>query len=142
MIVYFADRSMNIIGHASDTIGNSYKIANDSCVKEIESGVESFSFDIYFTPATRAEVEKIADVGNYILKYTGNKDQHKLYTIIDSELNVNDRIINIFSEDGGLDLLNETAGPFYSYEESLLCVFPSKTAILYYIWSYSAIFLL
>lgn len=117
MIVYFADRSMNIIGHASDAIGNSYKIANDSSVQEIENGVETLSFDIYFTPATRAEVEKIAEVGNYILKYTGNKDQHKLYTIIDSELNVNDRTINIFSEDGGLDLLNETAGPFTPTKE-------------------------
>lgn len=112
MIVYFADRAMNIVGHASDAIGNSIRIANDTCTQEVEHGSETLTFDLYFQPTTRAQVEDIASVGNYVLRYTGEKDNYKLYTIIDSELNVNDRRINVYAEDGGLDLLNETAGPF------------------------------
>lgn len=112
MIVYFADRTMNVVGHASDKLGNSYRIANDSCVTEIEHGTETLTFDLYFQPTTRLHVQEISKAGNYILRHTGEKDSYKLYTIIDREINVNDRRINIYAEDGGLDLLNETAGPF------------------------------
>ena len=112
MIVYFADRAMNILGLASDTIQNSYKIGDDKCTTEVETGTKTLSLDVYFEPATRSRIEKLTSVGNYLMRYTGNKDQYELYTIIDSELNVSDRKINIYCEDGGLDLLNETVGPF------------------------------
>lgn len=116
MIVYFADRAMNILGLASDTIQSSLKIGNDSCVTEIETGTKTLTLDVYFEPTTRSNVERLAAVGNYLMRYTGKKDQYELYTIIDSELNVNDRSINIYCEDGGLDLLNEIVGPFSSDE--------------------------
>jgi len=112
MIVYFADRAMNILGLASDTIQNSYKIGDDKCTTEVETGTKTLSLDVYFEPATRSRIERLTSVGNYLMRYTGSKDQYELYTIIDSELDVNERKINIYCEDGGLDLLNETVGPF------------------------------
>ena len=114
MIVYFADRAMNILGLASDTIQNALRIGDDSCVTEVETGTKTLQLDVYFDPSTRSKVEQLTAVGNYLMRYTGKKDQYEYYTIIDSELDVNDRKINIYCEDGGLDLLNEIVGPFAS----------------------------
>ena len=114
MIVYFADRSMNILGQASDRLEQGYRIANDACTSDVEHGSETLSFDLYFDQVKRKEVESLSTTGNYILKYSGKKDKYKLYTIIDTELNINERVINVYAEDGGLDLLNETAGPYDS----------------------------
>lgn len=112
MMIYFADRAMNILGQASDVLNSGYRIDHDSCVSEIEHGTETLTFDIYFEPESRLKIDEMSYVGNYILRHTGRKDQYKLYTIIDSDMDVNERSINIYAEDGGLDLLNETAGPY------------------------------
>lgn len=118
MIVYFADRAMNILGLASNTIKNSYLIGSDKCTTEIETGTKTLTLDVYFEPTTRAKVEQLTAVGNYLMRYTGKKDQYELYTIIDSELDVNERRINIYCEDGGLDLLNEIVGPLSTGEST------------------------
>lgn len=118
MIVYFADRAMNILGLASNTIKNSYLIGSDKCTTEIETGAKTLTLDVYFEPTTRAKVEQLTAVGNYLMRYTGKKDQYELYTIIDSELDVNERRINIYCEDGGLDLLNEIVGPLSTGENT------------------------
>lgn len=112
MIIYFADRSMNVLGHASDKLDNSYRIANDVVTTEIEHGTQTLEFDLYFDSISRMTIQEYSTPGNYILRDTGETDNYRLYTIIDREINVNDRTINIYAEDGGLDLLNETAGPF------------------------------
>ena len=129
MIVYFADRAMNILGLASDTIANSYKIGDDKCTTEIETGTKTLTLDVYFDPVTRSNVEQLTSVGNYLMRYTGKKDQYELYTIIDSELDVNERKINIYCEDGGLDLLNEIVGPFSTAGE----VYPIKQYVSLYL---------
>ncbi len=110
MIIYFADRRMNILGQASTGLPEGIFIKNDEKTEEVEAGVSILEFDLYFTDDTREDAEKWADAGNYILRKNG--DEQEFYTIIDSEMSVYDKRINIYAEDAGMDLLNETVGAY------------------------------
>ena len=113
MIVYFADRAFNILGLAGDKIKRGYNIENDEEEIDVESGVATFSFDIYYTEDKRSEVEKITYAGNYILRK--DKNDFKAYTIIDTEQSTENMSINVRAEDMGLDLINDVCMPF-NYE--------------------------
>lgn len=110
MIIYFADRRMNILGIASTGLPEGIFIKDDEKTEEIEVGVATLEFDLYYTDDTREDAEKWADVGNYILRKNG--DEQEFYTIIESETSVYDKRINIYAEDAGMDLLNETVGAY------------------------------
>lgn len=110
MIIYFADRRMNILGIASTGLPEGIFIKDDEKTEEIEVGVATLEFDLYYTDDTREDAEKWADVGNYILRKNG--DEQEFYTIIESETSVYDKRINIYAEDAGMDLLNEMVGAY------------------------------
>lgn len=110
MILYFADRTMNIKGQASTALLKGLQIIGDRKVEEVETGVASFECTISFDDSSRLHLEEMTEAGNYLLR---SKDgENEFYTIIDTEIDTKRQEIYIYAEDAGLDLLNEIAGEY------------------------------
>lgn len=110
MIVYFADRQLNILGQASTGLPQGLRITDDKKVEEIETGINTFECDIHFNKETRAKVESYAAEGNYILR--NHNGENELYTIIENEVDTKNQTVYIYAEDVGLDLINEVVGAY------------------------------
>lgn len=126
MIIYFADRNMNVIGKAFTNLREGFSVRNDEKVEDIESGVSSFSCDVVFEDKDRLKVEEMTKAGNYLLRK--NEDEAEFYTIIDSELDSDGHEVDIYAEDAGLDLLNEIAGAFEATEAHPIAWYVDKWA--------------
>lgn len=114
MILYFADRVMNIKGQASTALLKGIQIVSDKKIEDIETGVASFECTISFNDKNRLLLEEMTNAGNYLLK---SKDgENEFYTIIDTEIDTKRKEIYIYAEDAGLDLLNEIAGAYEADE--------------------------
>lgn len=117
MIIYFCDRSLTVLGQASTSLRGDYVITSDTKKEATETGVSSLDVTLSFTDDTRATIENWCAAGNYVLTYNGDdktesKDATDLYMIVDTELSVTDRTINLYAENSGLDLLNNLAGEY------------------------------
>lgn len=110
MIIYFADRKMNILGYASDRLKKGYIIQDDKKTEDVETGVAIFECTIGYNSATLKNLDQCMEVGNYILR--SNDGEKEFYTIIESERDTKDQTIYIYAEDAGMDLLNEVVGPY------------------------------
>ena len=110
MILYFADRRMNILGKASSHLRKGVKILSDNKTEDVESGVASFEATFSYTRENRKEVESWAKSGNYILRKSG--PENEFYTIIESESDTENQEVIVYAEDAGLDLLNEVVGSY------------------------------
>lgn len=105
MILYFADRQLNILGQANTHLPGGVKFASDMKTEDIETGVAIFECDVLFDSKTRANVEAWTEVGNYIFRNV--EGENELYNIIDAEIDTKKSRVYIYAEDDGLDLLNE-----------------------------------
>lgn len=114
MIIYFADRHMNVLGQASTGLPFGFAVQKDEKIEDVDTGVASFSCYVAFEDKDRLAVEAMTDAGNYLLRKNG--DENEFYTIIDSEVDPESHEIYIYSEDAGLDLLNEIAAPYEAAE--------------------------
>lgn len=119
MIIYFADRAMNILGSASTGLPKGLMITNDKKTEEISEGVAIFecNLDYNFVNPDEGEeqevdVKKLAAVGNFILKQSSDSSEVEVYTIIDSTIDPIQKDASIYAEDAGLDLLNEVVGAY------------------------------
>lgn len=111
MILYFADRKMNILGQASTSLPEGVIISNDRKTEEVDEGVAILEFDLEYDPEWRKKAETWTEAGNYILRKDG--DDREFYTIISREKDpVNGSVNDIYAEDAGLDLLNEVVGAY------------------------------
>lgn len=110
MILYFADRHMNVIGQASTELPKGLYISDDLKTEEVEAGVATLEFTLNYTASTRNDAKQYGSVGNYILRKNGNEQE--FYTIITSEENIFKQEVEIYAEDAGMDLLNETVGEY------------------------------
>lgn len=110
MILYFTDRHMNILGQASTHLPEGLRISDDLKTEEVEAGVATLEFTLNYTEKTRKEASRYGTVGNYILRKNGEEEE--FYTIITSEENVFKQEVEIYAEDAGMDLLNETVGAY------------------------------
>ncbi len=110
MILYFADRRMNILGLVGTRLSNGIVIKDDLKTDELKVGVTTFEFYMEFNDQKRKQAETWAEVGNYILRKNGNECE--FYTIIESECNVEKKELYVYAEDAGLDLLNEVVGAY------------------------------
>lgn len=110
MILYFADRHMNVLGQASTELPNGLYISDDLKTEEVEAGVATLEFTLNYTASTRNDAKQYGSVGNYILRKNG--DEQEFYTIITSEENIFKQEVEIYAEDAGMDLLNETVGEY------------------------------
>ena len=119
MIIYFADRAMNILGSASTGLPKGLMITDDKKTEEISEGVATFecNLDYDFANSNKDEkqevdVKKLAAVGNFILKQSADDGKAEVYTIIDSTIDPIQKDASIYAEDAGLDLLNEVVGTY------------------------------
>lgn len=119
MIIYFADRAMNILGSASTGLPKGLMITNDKKTEEISEGVAIFECNLDYNFANpdedeeqEVDVKKLAAVGNFILKQGADSSEVEVYTIIDSTIDPIQRDASIYAEDAGLDLLNEVVGKY------------------------------
>ena len=109
MILYFADRKMNILGLASTGLRDGLAVYNDKRTEELSTGSASISFDLKYDGSAKALMD-VVEVGNYVLLYDGQDSTY--YTIIDMELDTASHTISVYAEGGGLDLLNEVVGAY------------------------------
>lgn len=112
MILYFADRKMNILGYATTQLKSTYLIVDDKKTEEVESGISSFECEVSWASKDRLKLETMMDAGDYILRSNGNEKD--FFTIIESNIDTSKQTISVYAEDAGMDLLNEVAMPFTS----------------------------
>ena len=119
MIIYFADRAMNILGSASTGLPKGLIITNDKKTEEISEGVAIFECNLDYNfvnpdedEEQEVDVKKLAAVGNFILKQSSDSSEVEVYTIIDSTIDPIQKDASIYAEDAGLDLLNEVVGKY------------------------------
>lgn len=105
MIIYFANRSMEIQGSASTGLPGGFTVVEDTKTEEIETGVAVFECRIKFSPENRLRLEAMCEAGNYLLRSDG--DENEFYTIIEVEVDTKDQTVYLYAEDAGMDLLNE-----------------------------------
>lgn len=114
MIVYFADRHLNILGQASTHLPDGVKIVEDLKTEEVETGISTFECEIPFDRKIRAKVEEWTEVGNYVLR--SSDSDNEAYNIVDVEIDTKNQTVRIYAEDEGLDLLNEVVGSYEAAE--------------------------
>lgn len=124
MIVYFANRNLDILGLAHTNLSRGYYIIDDKKSSNVETGVSTFEFTVSYDDSNRTEIEQFAKEGNYILRHKAtsvSKDEKysidgstDLFTILETETDVLAKTINIYAEGAGLDLLNDLAPSFYA----------------------------
>ena len=110
MILFFADRQLNIIGQASTMLPEGLTVLEDRKTEDIETGVAVFECKVPFDDETLSVVYACTEVGNYILR--NHDKENEFYTIIDAEIDTKNREVYIYAEDAGLDLLNEVVGAY------------------------------
>lgn len=110
MILYFANRKMQILGQATTNLPKGFVVVDDMKTEEVETGVAVFTCTIGFDNTNRKHLEKMTEAGNYLLRSNG--DENEFYTIIDVEIDTKDQTVYVYAEDAGLDLLNEIAPEF------------------------------
>ena len=114
MILYFANREMQILGQASGTLPCGFVILDDLKSEDVDTGVATFECKIGFDKESRLKLEEMTNAGNYLLRSDG--DENEFYTIIDSEIDTKNQEVYIYAEDAGLDLLNEVVGAYEAAE--------------------------
>ena len=105
MIIYFANRSMEIQGSASTGLPGGFTIVEDTKTEEIETGVAVFECRVKFNSENRLRLEAMCEAGNYLLRSDG--DVNEFYTIIEVEVDTKEQTVYLYAEDAGMDLLNE-----------------------------------
>ena len=135
MIIYFADRAMNILGSASTGLPKGLIITNDKKTEEISEGVAIFECNLDYNfvnpdedEEQEVDVKKLAAVGNFILKQSADSSEVEVYTIIDSTIDPIQRDASIYAEDAGLDLLNEVVGKYAADEAYNIAYYINKFA--------------
>lgn len=112
MILYFANRKMQILGQASTALPDGFVIMDDLKTEEVDSGIASFECTISYATESCSKIEEMMQAGNYILR--SHDGENEFYTIIDYEGDAKEQTVHVYAEDAGLDLLNEIAGEFAS----------------------------
>ena len=85
MIVYFADRQLNVLGTASTNLPDGIVIVSDEKSESIETGVRTFNVTFAYADRTRELLTDVISVGNFLLRSADNENE--FYTIITTEHN-------------------------------------------------------
>lgn len=113
MIVYFADRNLNIQGLASSHLPEGLRLSDDLKTEDLESGTSSFECTVTYSDGAEKSVCDIVTAGSYLLR--SSEGENEFYTIIETEKDTLSQTIRVYSEDAGLDLINTVVS---SYESS------------------------
>lgn len=107
MIIYFADRKMQILGQASTNLNDGIFIVDDSKTEYVSNGVVIFEATVCYGDTAEKDMRKLCTAGNYLLRK--HNAENEFYTIIDREFNEENREVTLYCEDAGMDLLNTIA---------------------------------
>lgn len=113
MIIYFCDRNLEILGHASTSLPEGLRLSDDLTTQEIESGATIFTGVVNFKDEERLDLEEALKPGNFILKGTGTafedseNTENSLFQVIETVLDSKKRTLEFYAEDAGLDLINK-----------------------------------
>lgn len=103
MIIYFADRDLSVKATASTHLPEGLRIISDTKTDSVETGIKTFECTIGID-SNSVGMQDFCQVGNFLLRSAD--DGNEFYTIIESDLSVNEGTISLYCEDAGLDLLN------------------------------------
>ena len=121
MIIYFADRMIDILGSASTNHNSRFVIVDDNKTEDSGTGIGTFEFKVAFNDGNSLELEAMLRAGNCVLRAeTQSRDDaesdryiidssHDFFTITETETDVQERTIYAYAEDAGLDLINDLA---------------------------------
>lgn len=114
LTVYFANRSMDILGVASTHLPDTLRLESDKIVEVLDGGSSYFESTVSYLGKSKNKIEsEFVKVGNYIL-LQDRFGKSKVFTIIESEKDREKNEIYSYAEDASLDLLNEVVQPFES----------------------------
>ncbi|TXJ65623.1 phage tail protein [Lacticaseibacillus paracasei] len=108
---YFVDRSWHLLGTATAGGGGKIHIVDDTDDQLISAGARTYSGAILFTPELSSKVQTMAARGNYIL-YMDERNKAVFMTIMESSHDPLAGEETFTAEDAGIDLINETVGPY------------------------------
>lgn len=117
MIVYCTDKMLNVLGFATTNLKSKFHVIEDEKTEDAETGTATFEMTVAFNDDNRKELEQFLAVGNCLLRSEMSETESRysidssrdFFTIIESEINVKERTINVYAEDGGMDLINDIA---------------------------------
>lgn len=110
MIVYFADRSLNVLGTASTNLPEGIVITSDEKNEALETGVRTFNVSFVYDDTTRELIEEVIAGGNFLLRSANGENE--FYTIVTTEHDTQEQTVSAYCEDAGLDLLNTIVPEF------------------------------
>ncbi|MDK6822534.1 phage tail protein [Lacticaseibacillus paracasei] len=109
---YFVDRSSwHLLGIATAGGGGKIHIVDDTDDQLISAGARTYSGTILFTPELSSKVQTMAARGNYIL-YMDERNKAVFMTIMEPSHDPLAGEETFTAEDAGIDLINETVGPY------------------------------
>ncbi|TXJ67047.1 phage tail protein [Lacticaseibacillus paracasei] len=108
---YFTDRAWHLLGIATAGGGGKIHIVDDTDNQLISAGARTYSGTILFTPELSSKVQTMAARGNYIL-YMDERNKAVFMTIMESSHDPLAGEETFTAEDAGIDLINETVGPY------------------------------
>lgn len=108
---YFTDRAWHLLGIATAGGGGKIHIVDDTDDQLISAGARTYSGTILFTPELSSKVQTMAARGNYIL-YMDERNKAVFMTIMESSHDPLAGEETFTAEDAGIDLINETVGPY------------------------------
>ena len=124
MIVYFANRELEVLGSAATDLPRGIYILDDEKHEEIATGVRTFTATFAYDNESRELVESVVSVGNFLLRSAN--DENEFYTIISTEHDTDEQTIEAYAEDAGLDLLNTVAPQWENEDEYDLEYYATK----------------
>lgn len=111
MFFYFTDRKFNLLGIASTDRKAKIKIANELDLLSIKNASRIFDGQILFSRMNSDKVKNMGKAGNYIL-YRDSRGKNVWLTVMETEHNPLAGTHYFSAEDAGMDLINETVGPY------------------------------
>ena len=114
MIIYFANRKMEVLGQASTGLPRGFFTSDDSRIEDVETGVASFECTVSYEKSEQIQVQETVKPGNFVLR--SNNGEKEFYTIIDTDQDIDEQTVYLYTEDAGLDLLNDVAQAFEATE--------------------------
>lgn len=105
MILYFADKYMNIIGAAGDRLKDGLRLTDDLKTSELAYGSDIIEATIGYSIEDYALVDRLSEAGGYVLR--ASSDKYECYTILESENHTENGECWISGESAGLDNINE-----------------------------------
>ena len=108
MILYFADKYMNILRAAGDKLKDGLRIEGDLKTSELAYGSDIFECSVCYKSKEYALIDRLSDAGGYILRAnTKNGGKYECYTILESDNDTEDCTCWVSGESAGLDNINE-----------------------------------